>query len=147
VLSADEVANRCRSGPTERERTPSSRVHECPDPAVAPALPLEAGGELRHIGPESPQREHAEREVGRVVDRSLPEVLDWRVARRSPGRVQAEHGPGRERRIGPPARLREAAVRLLSGRQVVRGRGGQRGGGGNGRKLHAHAISTRSRRP
>ncbi len=146
-MSAEEVANGGRPGPVERERAPSSRVHERPDPAVAAALPLEAGGELADVRPESPQGEHAEREIGRVVDRGLPQVVDWRTARRTPGRVQAEHRPGRERRIGPPARLGEAAVRLLSSRQVVRGRGGQRGGGGKRCQLQAHATSTRSRRP
>jgi hypothetical protein len=147
VLSAEQVANRGRSGPAERECAPGRRVHECPDPAIAAALPLEAGGELGHVGSECPQSEHAEREIGRVVDRGLPEVVAGRTARVSPGRVQAEHRPRRQRRIGPPARLGETAVRLLPSRQVVRGRGDQRRGGGKRRQLQAHATSTRSRRP
>ena len=78
-------------------------------------MALQPRGELRNVRPEGPQRHDPKREVGRVLRRRIAEVRDRRAGRVAPAGLEPEHRPGRQRRIGPAAGLREPTVRLLAG--------------------------------
>ena len=147
ALLPEQVAHRGALAARKREHRPHRRVDEPADPPVGPPLALEpvdeAGGRLA----ESAESEDSEREVRRVPDWGVAEVGAGRARRGSSGRTQPEDGPRRQRRIRRSAALREAAVSLLAGGHDLCRRRGNREDGGEREQLHAHATSTRRRRP